>query len=188
MLLHDSSVKVTDFGIARLTTKSNTLTKDTLGSVHYISPEQAKAGIVDKRTDIYSLGIVLYEMLTGKLPFEGEKPISIAMQHVTSVPLQPREINPDIPKGLETIVLRMMAPDLNKRYPSAEALFEDLEAFRRHPDTEFDYEDLIQSVVQPVRDNTVPDAEPDANRNSDLSSGGAALNNDKYRTKPDKRE
>ncbi|MDR2530503.1 MAG: Stk1 family PASTA domain-containing Ser/Thr kinase [Oscillospiraceae bacterium] len=156
MLLHDSSVKVTDFGIARLATRTDTLTKDTLGSVHYISPEQAKGSPVDKRTDIYSLGVVLYEMLTGRLPFEGENSVAIALQHFTSTPLSPREINPDIPKGLEAIVLRMMSPDLTKRYPSADALFEDLETFRRHPETEFDYEDLAAGVMPPVVAKSIP--------------------------------
>ena len=137
MILRDGSVKVTDFGIARLQTTQNTLTQEALGSVHYMSPEQAKGGQVDARTDIYSVGIVMYEMLTGRLPFEGDSPVSIAIQHISSIPLMPREINEDIPEGLEKITMRAMEPDLNRRYQSADDLLADLEEFRKNPDAEF---------------------------------------------------
>jgi len=148
LILADSSVKVTDFGIARLTNLQDTLTNETLGSVHYISPEQAKGGHIDARTDIYSLGVVMYEMLTGRLPFEGDSAVSIAIQHISSIPLQPREISSDVPAGLEAITMRAMNPDLNARYQSAEQLNEDLENFRKNPETNFDYseKDIIQTV------------------------------------------
>ncbi len=142
MILKDGSVKVADFGIARLSSTQNTLTQQTLGSVHYISPEQAKGSSVDARTDIYSLGVVMYEMLTGRLPFEGENAVSIAIQHISSIPLMPREINPDIPAGLETITMKAMNPDLEKRYQFAEQLYEDLETFRKNPDVDFSEQDL----------------------------------------------
>ncbi len=142
MILRDGSVKVADFGIARLSSTQNTLTQQTLGSVHYISPEQAKGSSVDARTDIYSLGVVMYEMLTGRLPFEGENAVSIAIQHISSIPLMPREINPDIPVGLETITMKAMNPDLDKRYQFAEQLYEDLETFRKNPDIDFSEQDL----------------------------------------------
>ena len=142
MILRDSSVKVADFGIARVSTTQNTLTRETLGSVHYISPEQAKGGHVDARTDIYSLGVVMYEMLTGRLPFEGDSAVSVAIQHISSIPLSPREINPDIPVGLENITMRAMNPDLEKRYRSADELLADLEKFRKEPSTEFEYNEL----------------------------------------------
>ena len=142
MILRDGSVKVADFGIARLSSTQNTLTQQTLGSVHYISPEQAKGSSVDARTDIYSLGVVMYEMLTGRLPFEGENAVSIAIQHISSIPLMPREINPDIPVGLETITMKAMNPDLDKRYQFAEQLYEDLETFRKNPDVDFSEQDL----------------------------------------------
>ena len=140
MVLRDGSVKVADFGIACLENAAQTLTQEALGSVHYISPEQARGDRTDARSDIYSAGVVLYEMLTGRLPFEGDSAVSVAIQHLSSVPLAPREINPDIPEQLELICMKAMAPDLDKRYPSADAMIADLEAFRKNPGVNLDFE------------------------------------------------
>lgn len=138
MILKDGSVKVADFGIARLQSdQATTLTQEALGSVHYISPEQAKGSKVDARTDIYSLGVVMYEMLTNKLPFEGDSPVSVAIQHISAIPLRPSEVNPDIPGGLENITMKAMNPDLDARYQSADELLQDLEEFRKNPDKDF---------------------------------------------------
>ncbi len=145
MVLKDGSVKVADFGIARLLSTQNTMTHEALGSVHYISPEQAKGSPVDARSDIYSVGVVMYEMLTGRLPFEGESAVSIAIQHISSIPLMPREINPDIPVGLEDITMHAMEPDLNLRYASADELLADLEEFRRNPAAVFGYTTPLKS-------------------------------------------
>ena len=144
MVLRDGSVKVADFGIACLADSGQTLTQEALGSVHYISPEQARGDRPDARSDIYSSGVVLYEMLTGRLPFEGESAVSVAIQHLSSIPLAPREINPDIPEQLELICMKAMAPDLEHRYQSADAMIADLEAFRKNPEVEmkFDLSDL----------------------------------------------
>ena len=144
MVLRDGSVKVADFGIACLADSAQTLTQEALGSVHYISPEQARGDRPDDRSDIYSSGVVLYEMLTGRLPFEGESAVSVAIQHLSSIPLAPREINPDIPEQLELICMKAMAPDLEHRYQSADAMIADLEAFRKNPEVEmkFDLSDL----------------------------------------------
>ena len=144
MVLRDGSVKVADFGIAGLADSAQTLTQEALGSVHYISPEQARGDRPDARSDIYSSGVVLYEMLTGRLPFEGESAVSVAIQHLSSIPLAPREINPDIPEQLELICMKAMAPDLEHRYQSADAMIADLEAFRKNPEVEmkFDLSDL----------------------------------------------
>ena len=139
MILKDGTVKVADFGIARLLSTQSTLTQQTLGSVHYISPEQAKGDAADARSDIYSVGVVMYEMLTSRLPFEGDNAVSIAIQHISSVPLQPREINPDIPVGLEEITMRAMSPTLGGRYQSATELLADLEDFRKNPSVRFNY-------------------------------------------------
>lgn len=134
MVLRDGSVKVADFGIARLASAAQaTLTQEALGSVHYISPEQAKGSHVDGRTDLYSAGVVLYEMLTGRLPFEGETPVFVAIQHINSIPLAPRELNPDIPEALETITMKAMSPSLENRYSSAEDMLADLKEFRKNP-------------------------------------------------------
>ena len=131
MLTRDGVIKVADFGIARLQDSQNTLmNQEALGSVHYISPEQAKGETVDARTDLYSLGVVMYEMLTGRLPFEGDSPVSVAVQHINAIPLQPRDIVPDIPAGLEAITMKAMNPDIHQRYQSAEELLADLERFR----------------------------------------------------------
>jgi len=140
MILKDGSVKVADFGIARLQgNKSSTLTQEALGSVHYISPEQAKGAQVDARSDIYSVGVVLYEMLTSRLPFEGDNAVSVAIQHISSVPLSPREINYEIPPGLESITMKAMNPDPNLRYQTADEMLRDFEEFRKNPNMLFAY-------------------------------------------------
>ena len=146
MILRDGSVKVADFGIARLASASqNTMTQEALGSVHYISPEQARGSRIDARSDIYSAGVVLYEMLTGRLPYEGDSPVAVAIQHINSIPLSPREIDPSIPEALEEITMKAMASDLDRRYVSADAMLADLEEFRKNPNISFDYtaEDLL---------------------------------------------
>lgn len=140
MVLRDGSVKVADFGIARLVSAGHsTMTQETLGSVHYISPEQARGSHIDARSDLYSAGVVLYEMTTGRLPFEGDSPVSVAIQHINSIPLSPRDINPDIPEALEAITMKAMAPKAENRYVSADAMLADLEEFRKNPSINFDY-------------------------------------------------
>lgn len=139
MVLRDGSVKVADFGIACLENSAQTLTQEALGSVHYISPEQARGERTDARSDIYSSGVVMYEMLTGRLPFEGDSAVSVAIQHLSSVPLAPRELNPEIPAQLELICMKAMTPDLNRRYASADAMIADLEDFRKNPNISLDF-------------------------------------------------
>ena len=149
MVLRDGSVKVADFGIACLANSANTLTQEALGSVHYMSPEQAKGDRIDARSDISSSGVVLYEMLTGRLPFEGDNAVSVAIQHLSSVPLSPREINPDVPEALELICMKAMASDIDKRYASANEMLADLEEFRKNPEVDLDFtiEDLHRETV-----------------------------------------
>lgn len=148
MVLRDGSVKVTDFGIACMEDTSQTLTQQTFGSVHYISPEQAKGDRPDARSDIYSAGVMFYEMLCNRLPFEGDSAVSIALQHVSSIPLSPREINPEVPQALELICLKAMAPVLGKRYQSAQAAIDELEAFRKNPDMTVDIKVADLHAVQ----------------------------------------
>ena len=157
MVLRDGSIKVADFGIARLTSANqNTMTQEALGSVHYISPEQARGSHIDARSDIYSAGVVLYEMLTGRLPYEGDSPVAVAIQHINSIPLSPRELEPDIPEALEAITLKAMASDVNKRYISADAMLEDLEEFRKNPSINFDLPDSLISASDEVDEPTRP--------------------------------
>ena len=133
MVLKNGSVKVTDFGIARVMSKSNTLTKEALGSVHYISPEQAKGGWVDNRSDLYSLGVVMYEMMTGRPPYDGESPVAVAIQHINGGAAMPSTLNPNIPAGLEQIIMKGMALDTKDRYPSATEMLHDMDEFRKDP-------------------------------------------------------
>lgn len=133
MILKDGSIKVADFGIARVGSAQNTLTREALGSVHYISPEQAKGARVDNRSDLYSLGVVMYEMLTGRTPYDGETPVSVAIQHINGNARRPSELMPGIPLGLEQIVMRAMSANADERYGSATEMLHDMEEFRKNP-------------------------------------------------------
>ena len=139
MVLKNGSVKVTDFGIARVMSQSNTLTKEALGSVHYISPEQAKGGRVDNRSDIYSLGVVMYEMMSGRPPYDGESPVAVAIKHINGGAPMPSTLNPNIPGGLEQIIMHAMALEPSDRYDTASAMLRDLDEFRKDPGILFDY-------------------------------------------------
>ena len=134
MLLQDGTIKITDFGIARFArSETKTITDRAIGSVHYISPEQASGADIDQRTDLYSVGVMLFEMLTGKLPFDSETPISVALQQIQEEPKKPRELNPDIPEALEQIVIRAMQKNPGKRYQTAAEMLKDFEEFRHNP-------------------------------------------------------
>lgn len=134
MLLRDGTVKVADFGIAHHTNDQRTYIKgEAIGSVHYVSPEQARGSIIDNRSDLYSLGVVMYEMLTGRLPFEGNTPIEVAVQHINSIPLMPSDYVADVPQALEAITMKAMSPNASRRYASASDLIADLEKFRNDP-------------------------------------------------------
>ena len=150
MVLKNGSVKVTDFGIARLMSQSNTLTKEALGSVHYISPEQAKGGRVDNRSDLYSLGVVMYEMMTGRAPYDGDSPVAVAIQHINGGAEMPSVLNPNIPGGLEQIIMKCMATDPAQRYNSATALLYDLEELRKDPAILFSFnqEDPLEEILK----------------------------------------
>lgn len=146
MLLSDGTIKVTDFGIARFArSETRTITDKAIGSVHYISPEQAQGGVTDEKTDIYSVGVMLFEMLTGKLPFEADTAISVAMKQIQSQALKPREINPSIPEGLEEITIRAMQKDPRKRYQSAAEMLKDFDEFKRNPSILFEYKYMTDS-------------------------------------------
>ena len=158
MVLKNGSVKVMDFGIARVMNKSNTLTKEALGSVHYISPEQAKGGYTDNRSDIYSLGVVMYEMMTGRPPYDGESPVAVAIQHINGGAPRPSTLNPNSPRGLEQIIMKCMALDVNDRFASATELLHDMEEFRKNPEIVFDYHTVLDDATRSLRgmENLIP--------------------------------
>ena len=134
MLLADGSIKVMDFGIARFSRSENqTITDKAIGSVHYISPEQAKGNATDVRADIYSVGVMMYEMLSGHLPFESDSPVSVAIKQISEEAKPLRELNPSVPPALEAIIARAMAKEPRDRYPSAREMMAELEEFRRNP-------------------------------------------------------
>ena len=149
MVLKNGSVKVADFGIARMMSKGDTLTKEALGSVHYISPEQAKGGRVDTRSDIYSLGVVMYEMMTGRPPYDGDSPVSVAIKHIDGGAAMPSTLNPSIPGGLEQIIMKAMAHNIDDRYNGATQMLVDMDEFRKSPAMLFDYNTPpIDAVIQ----------------------------------------
>lgn len=138
MLLPDGTVKVTDFGIAKQPgAESITMTDKAIGTVNYISPEQASGAEIDTRTDIYSVGVMLYEMVTGRLPFIADSPVAVAMMQVSNEPLSPREINPQIPIGLEQIILKAMQKNADERFSGAAAMLKALKYFAKNPDIVF---------------------------------------------------
>ena len=140
MLLEDGTIKVADFGIARFARASqHTVTDKAIGSVHYISPEQAKGELSDEKSDIYSIGVMLYEMTTGTLPFDADSPVSVALKQIQSQAKRPRAINPDIPEGLEDITIRAMQKDPARRYQSAAEMLRDIDEFKRDPSISFEY-------------------------------------------------
>ena len=140
MLISDGTIKVTDFGIARFSrSETKTMTETAIGSVHYISPEQAKGSVTDSKSDLYSVGVVLYEMLTGKLPFQSENAVSVALMQLQQNPIQPRQLNPNIPVGLEQIIMRAMQKNPNDRYQSASEMLVDIDEYKRNPNVKFDY-------------------------------------------------
>lgn len=149
MITEDGRVKVTDFGIARAASTSTvTNTSNVIGSVHYFSPEQARGGYTDEKSDIYSLGIVMYEMITGKVPYEGDSPISVALKHIQEEIVPPREIDDTVPLGLQEIILKCVKKSQSDRYNTASEL---LGALRK---VEFSKEDQILDKVNVIDEPT----------------------------------
>ncbi len=166
MLLSDGTIKITDFGIARFSrSNTKTITDKAIGSVHYISPEQASGAFTDARSDIYSVGVMMYEMLTGKLPFEADSLVSVAIKQIQSQAVLPRQINPDIPEGLQDIVMRAMQKDAAKRYQSAAEMLHDIDEFKKNPSIVFSYkyeqpaQQHIQNEMRLRQEQTAPDKE-----------------------------
>ena len=173
MLLRDGTIKVGDFGIAALENEVYENNGEAIGSIHYIAPEQARGECPDARSDIYSLGVMMYEMLTGGLPFTGNTLGEIAVQHMNAKPVPPHEKNPEIPLELERITLKAMSAELSERYQSANELLSDLEAFIHTPVTiDGESADYENPDVKPVRSSTELSRERDRlrRRRSDVVS------------------
>ena len=155
MLLRDGTIKVTDFGIAKLSKfETQTITDKAIGSVHYISPEQASGDRTDEKTDIYAVGVMLYEMITGTLPFVADNAVSVALMQVQAQPKLPREIKPEIPEGIEEITIKAMMKDPALRYSSALAMYNDIVAVENDPDTVFGY---LDTSAEPAGENELSD-------------------------------
>ncbi len=168
MLLKDGTIKVTDFGIARFArSEQRTMTDKAIGSVHYISPEQAKGEATDAKSDLYSVGVLLYEMLTGKLPFDADSAVSVAIMQLQNEPIKPSSLNPDIPEGLEEITLRAMQKNPAERYQSAAEMLSDIDRLKKDPTAQFEYKYFVDNeptkYVPAVREETVkePEREPE---------------------------
>ena len=147
MVLPDGTIKVTDFGIARFArSDQRTITDKAIGSVHYISPEQARGEKTDEKSDIYSLGVILYEMITGQMPFQAESAVSVAIMQLQREPKTPTEINASIPLGLEQITMHAMQKTPERRYQSAAEMLCDLDAFRKDPSVTFDYNYFVDDA------------------------------------------
>ena len=172
MLLQDGTIKVTDFGIARFSrNETRTMTDKAIGSVHYIAPEQARGDITDEKADIYSVGVMLYEMLTGQLPFEADNAVSVAIMQLQADPRPPRDINPAIPEGLEEITLKAMQKDCAHRYQSAAEMLEAIEQFKRNPSITFEYKYFVDDKPTKYLDaiNSVRRATPEPDYDDDYA-------------------
>lgn len=181
MLLQDGTIKVTDFGIARFSDKATrTMTDQAIGSVHYIAPEQARGDSTDGKTDIYSVGVMLYEMLTGTLPFDGDSAVTVALMQLQSTPKRPREVNPAIPAGLEQITMRAMEKNPEDRYTSAAEMLSDIERFRLNPSIIFDYGDAFVDNQPTKYMGDKKDNEPKRFKEEEKPADDAAEDDDPY--------
>ena len=138
IITEDGIAKVTDFGIAKAVSNSTiTAFGTTIGSVHYFSPEHARGGFTDAKSDLYSLGVVLYEMVTGRVPFDADTPVSVALKHMQEKPQEPIEVNPNVPKALNKIIMKALEKDTNYRYQTATEMLDDLRKSLKNPDGDF---------------------------------------------------
>lgn len=152
LLVSDGTIKVTDFGIARISENATrTMTDGAIGSVHYISPEQAKGSHTDSRTDLYAAGVILYEMMTGKLPFQSDNAVSVALMQLQNDPIRPREINSNIAEGLEEIIIHAMQKNPADRYQSANEMLSDITAYKNNPEIIFGYD--LHKTATPEKDD-----------------------------------
>lgn len=148
IITEDGIAKVTDFGIAKAVSNSTiTAFGTTIGSVHYFSPEHARGGYTDAKSDLYSLGVVLYEMVTGQVPFSADTPVSVALKHMQETPKEPMEINPNVPKAVNNIIMKAMQKDVNLRYQTATEMLRDLSLAIKNPSGDFVVTDKIEEFA-----------------------------------------
>ena len=186
MLLANGSIKMMDFGIARFSrAQSQTVSDKAIGSVHYISPEQAKGERTDARTDIYSVGVMLYEMLSGKLPFDGDGAVSIAIMQISDKARPLAEVAPDVPEGIRQITEKAMEKDPAKRFQSAAEMLDAIETFKKNPSIHFEYEYRnMQDNPEKQISRVVNNAKPGSNlRTGSARRAGAAANATKKKKK-----
>lgn len=165
MLLADGTIKVMDFGIARFNRETDkTVSEKAIGSVHYISPEQARGETTDEKSDIYSVGVMLYEMLTGEKPFDGDNPVSIALKHMQATPKRLTDVNPTIPEGLEEITVKAMQKEASKRYQTAGEMIKDIEEFKKNPSIVFEYKYFSTDGSTKYFDKVVPEGNTSGKR------------------------
>ena len=154
IITEEGVAKVTDFGIAKAVSNSTiTAFGTTIGSVHYFSPEHARGGVTDAKSDLYSLGVVMYEMVTGKVPFDSDTPVSVALKHMQEEPIEPIKINPSLPKSVNDIIMKAMKKDKDQRYASATEMLKDLEQALKTPDESFVNDDTTKTIVMNVANN-----------------------------------
>ena len=152
IITEDGIAKVTDFGIAKAVSNSTiTAFGTTIGSVHYFSPEHARGGYTDAKSDLYSLGVVMYEMLTGRVPFDADTPVSIALKHMQEKPIEPIKLNPTIPYAVNKIIMKAMEKDPNERYQSATEMLKDLSMALKNPEGDFvEQKDFTNQYTQRI--------------------------------------
>ena len=168
IITEDGMAKVTDFGIAKAVSNSTiTAFGTTIGSVHYFSPEHAKGGYTDAKSDLYSLGVVMYEMLTGRVPFDADTPVSVALMQVQDDPIEPRKLNPQIPISVNNIILKAMQKNPNDRYASATDMLIDLSTALKRPDDDFVTLPNKQNDLQTQRLSTLYDIDEKAKQNDE---------------------
>ncbi len=171
IITEDGVAKVTDFGIAKAVSNSTiTAFGTTIGSVHYFSPEHARGGFTDEKSDLYSLGVVMYEMLTGKVPFDADTPVSVALKHMQEEPKPPIEVNPNIPSAVNDIIMKALRKDVNLRYQNATAMLLDLKRALKEPNGDFVDNNDYQGDF-PTQRITTLGAEADRSSNKNLKNG-----------------
>ena len=184
IITEDGIAKVTDFGIAKAVSNATmTAFGTTIGSVHYFSPEHAKGGLTDYKSDLYSLGVVMYEMLTNKVPFDADTPVSVALKHMQEKPVEPKTLNPNIPTSVNKIILKAMQKDVSLRYGSSTEMLEDLRRALKEPEGNFVYIKDIENDFPTQRISTMYDTELNKKEDRNSSTNKRNIENNKKSNK-----